>query len=117
MSEETTFEFSENAATVVWFWLCIKMEIQKIVNLLGDASNESSKFVTRKWYVITEQNNTDHGEGSENSTTVIFESKVFKSKLCYCSDAYILVTGNITAKGSVLTLELHLKIVLHLRNG
>ena len=29
-SEETTFEFLQNAATVVWFWLRIKMETQKI---------------------------------------------------------------------------------------
>ena len=41
-SEETTFEFSQNAATVVSFWSCIKMETQKIVNLLGDADNEFS---------------------------------------------------------------------------
>ena len=45
-SEETTFEFSQNAATVVWFWLRIKMETQKIANLLGDADNESLKFAT-----------------------------------------------------------------------
>ena len=64
-SEETIFEFSQNAATVVWFWLRIKMETQKIVNLLGDADNESSKFATRKWYVINDQNNTDYGEGDE----------------------------------------------------
>ena len=32
-SEETTSEFSQNAATVVWFWLRIKMETQKSVNL------------------------------------------------------------------------------------
>ena len=64
-SEETIFEFSQNAATVVWFWLRIKMETQKIVNLLGDANNESSKFATRKWYVINDQNNTDYGEGDE----------------------------------------------------
>ena len=51
-SEETTFEFSQNAATAVWFWVCIKMETQKIANLLGNADNESSKFATRKWYVI-----------------------------------------------------------------
>ena len=50
-SEETTFEFSQNAATVVWFWVRI-MEAQKIVNLLGDANGESSKFATRKWYVM-----------------------------------------------------------------
>ena len=96
-SEETTFEFSQNAATVVWFWLRIKMETQKIVNLLGDANNESSKFATRKWYVINDQNNTDYGEGNEDSTTVKFETKVIKSNLCDYSDAYVLVTGNITA--------------------
>ena len=98
-SEETTFEFSQNAATVVWFWLRIKMETQKIVNLLGDADNESSKFATRKWYVINDQNNTDYGEGNEDSTTVKFETKVIKSNLCDYSDAYILVTGDITATG------------------
>ena len=53
-SEETTFEFTQNAATVVWFWLCTKVETQKIVNLLSDADNESSKFETRKWYVIND---------------------------------------------------------------
>ena len=46
--EKTTFEFSQNAATVVWCWLRIKLETQKIVNLLGDANNESSIFATRK---------------------------------------------------------------------
>ena len=75
------------------------METQKIVNLLGDTNNESSKFATRKWYVINDQNNTDYGEGNEDSTTVKFETKVIKSNLCDYSDAYILVTGNITATG------------------
>ena len=75
------------------------METQKIVNLLGDANNESSKFATRKWYVINDQNNTDYGEGNEDSTTVKFETKVIKSNLCDYSDAYILVTGDITATG------------------
>ena len=98
-SEETTFELSQNVATVVWFWLRIKMETQKIVNLLGDANNESSKFATRKWYVINDQNNTDYGKGNENCTAVKFEIKVIKSNLCDYSDAYILVTGDITATG------------------
>ena len=30
------------------------MEMQKIVNLLGNADNESLKFATRKWYVIND---------------------------------------------------------------
>ena len=75
------------------------METQKIVNLLVDADNESSKFPTRKWYAINDQNNTDYGEGSECGTTVKFETKDIKSNLCDYSDAYILVTGDITATG------------------
>ena len=63
-SEETTFEFKQNFTTIAWFWTFIKMETQKIVNLLGDADNESSKFATRKWYVINDQNNKDYGEGN-----------------------------------------------------
>ena len=55
-----------------------KNEHQKTVNLLGDADNESSKFATRKWYVIDAQNNTDFGEGNESGTTVKFETKVIK---------------------------------------
>ena len=98
-SEKTNFEFSQNTATIVWFWLRMKMKTQKIGNLPRDADNESSKFATRKWYVINDQNNTDYGEGNEDSTTVKFETKVIKSNLCDYSDAYILVTGDITATG------------------
>ena len=75
------------------------METQKIANLLGHADNESSKSATRKWYVINDQNNPDYGEGNEGSTTVKFETKITKSNLCNYSDAYIFVTGNITATG------------------
>ena len=56
-SEETTFEFTQNDVTVVWFWLFVKMETQKMVNFLGDVDSESSKFTTRKCYVINDQNN------------------------------------------------------------
>ena len=98
-SQEATFEFTQNAATIVWFWPCKKMETQKVVNLLGEADNESSEFATRKWYVINDQNKTDYGEGNENCATIKFETQVIKSNLCDYSDAYILVTGNITATG------------------
>ena len=94
-SEETTFEFSQNAATVLWSLLHIIMETQKIADWLGDADNESSKFATRKWYVINDQSNTNYGEGNENDTTIKFQTKVIKSNLCDYSDAYILLTGDI----------------------
>ena len=41
-SEETNFEFTQNAVAVAWFWLFMKMETQKLVNLLSDADSESS---------------------------------------------------------------------------
>ena len=58
------------------------METQKIVNLLNDYSNESSKFATRKWYIINDQNNGQHGRGNKNDSTIIFETKVIKQNLC-----------------------------------
>ena len=73
------------------------MEAQKITDFLGNAQNESLKFATRKWYVINDQNNADNGDGDENGATIKFETKVIKSNLCDYSDAYILVTGDITA--------------------
>ena len=71
--------------------------------------NESSKFATRKWYFINDQNNTDYGEGNEDSTTVKFETKVIKSNLCDYSNAYILVIGNITTTGCVTNTRLAFK--------
>ena len=67
--------------------------------MLGGADNESSKFATKKWYFINDQNNTDYGEGNEDSIIIKFETKVIKLSLCDYSDSYILVTGDITATG------------------
>ena len=39
---------------VVSFSLCIKLETQRIVDLLGDADNKSSKIAIWKWYVIND---------------------------------------------------------------
>ena len=77
----------------------MKMETQKVVNLLNDSGNESSKFATRKWYVINDQNNGQYDRGNENDSTIKFDTKVIKPNLCDYSDAYILVTGNIAVVG------------------
>ena len=74
------------------------METQKIVNLLNDFDNESSKFATRKCYIINDQNKGQYGNGDENGSTIKFEAKVIKPFLCDYSDAYVLVTGKITAR-------------------
>ena len=75
------------------------METQKIVNLLNYSDNESSKFATRKWYVINDQNNGQYGRGNENDSTIKCETKVIKPNLCDYSDAYILETGDIKVAG------------------
>ena len=69
------------------------METQKIVNLQNDSDNESSmelhsKFTTRKWYIINDQNNGQYGIGNENDSTIKFETKVIKPNLCDYSDVY-----------------------------
>ena len=73
------------------------METQKIVNLLNDSEELNSKFATRKWYIINDQNNGQYGRGNENEndSTIKFETKVIKPNLCDYSDAHILVTGDI----------------------
>ena len=58
------------------------METQKIVNLLNDTDNESSKSATRKGYVINDQHNTEYGEANKNDSSIKFETQVIKSSLC-----------------------------------
>ena len=72
------------------------MESQKIAYLLNDPENKSSRFVTRKWYIINDQNNGQYSKGDEdNDSTIKFETKVIKPFLCNYCDAYILVAGGI----------------------
>ena len=70
----------------------MKMESQKIINLLNKNDIESPKFTTKKWYIINDQSNGAYGDGTKKSDTIKFETKVIKPNLCDYSDAYILVT-------------------------
>ena len=72
------------------------MKTQKIINLLNDSINEESKFATKKWYVIDSHTKSKHKQGD----TIKFETETIKSSLCDYSDAFILVTGNITITAS-----------------
>ena len=68
------------------------MEAQKIVNLLNNSENEYSKFATKKWYVIDSESKGNYS----HENPIKFLTKSIESSLCDYSDAYILVTGNIT---------------------
>ena len=69
------------------------METQKIVNLLNGSDNENSKFATKKWYVINSESKGNYS----HENPIKFLTNSLESSLCDYSDAYILVTGNITA--------------------
>ena len=73
------------------------MKTQKIINLWKDSSNEDSKFATKKWYVIASQ--TTKGKYKQGDT-IKFGTETVKSSLCDYSDAFILVTGNITVNAA-----------------
>ena len=69
------------------------METQKIVNLLNSTNNENSKFATKRWYVIDSESNCNYS----HENPIKFLISLLESNLCDYSDAYILITGNITA--------------------
>ena len=71
------------------------METQKIVNLLNDTGNENTKFWLKKWYVIDSESKGNYSDKNE----IKFLISSLESNLCDYSDAYILVTGNITVTG------------------
>ena len=69
------------------------METQKIINFLMDSGNEESKFATKKWYIIDSETAKDKYNPNNSSK---FETEAIKSSLFDYSDAFILVTGDIT---------------------
>ena len=86
-----------------YFWIFIKfckhlinMETQKIINLLNNSENEYWNFVTKKWYIIDSESKGNY----LHENPIRFLTNSLESSLCDYSDAYILVTGNITVTSS-----------------
>ena len=69
------------------------METQKIVNLWNRFDNENSK----KWYVIDSESKGVYS----HENPIKFLTSSLESSLCDYSDAYILVTGNITVTRTI----------------
>ena len=91
-SEETTFNFSKNSATIIQI-----METQKIVHLLNNTDIKNSKFATKKWYVIDSESKGNYS----HKNPIKFLTSSLESSICDYSDAYILVTGNITVTRTI----------------
>ena len=71
------------------------METQKILKLLNVSDNENPKFATKNWNIICSESKGN--DSSENR--IKFLTSSLESSICDYSDAYILVTGNITITG------------------
>ena len=69
-----------------------RMEYQKIINLLGNTNNQSSKFRVKNW---VELNDDAHGTYNTNSQ-IKFKTTMLKSSIYDYSDAYILIKRAIT---------------------
>ena len=68
------------------------METQKIINLLNNSDNEYSTFATKKWYIIDSESKGSYS----HQNPIRFLTNSLESSLCDYSDAYILVTGDIS---------------------
>ena len=71
------------------------MEYQKIMNLLGKTTDSTKlpKFTTKKWIEIFDQSNGSYNVDKDTR----FKTPQLRSDLCNFNDAYIVVTGKITA--------------------
>ena len=68
-----------------------------MLNLLNDSNNENSEFATKKWYVIDSESKGNYS----HKNPIIFLTSSLESNLFDYSDAYILVTGNITVTRTI----------------
>ena len=71
------------------------MERQKIVNLFNSSDNENWNSATKKWCVINDESKGNYSHENE----IKFLTRSLESSLCDYSDAYILITGNISVAG------------------
>ena len=86
------------------------MENQKIINLLNKSDTNSRHFATKKWYIINDENNTNHGVnkdiGAGAPDTIKYDTRVLEPNLFDYAEVYILVDGTIrSATANALVLK------------
>ena len=72
------------------------MQYQKIINLLDNTQNQTTKFRTKNWVEINDDSNGKYNTNSQ----IKFKTSRLRSGLCDYSDAYILASGTITITGA-----------------
>ena len=78
----------------MWFHR-IKLEFQKIVNLLDTTSDDKDlpRFVTKKWIEVYDQKGRNNYSVNKE---IKIKTQMLRSDLCNFSDTYIVVKGEIT---------------------
>ena len=73
----------------------MKMEFQKIANLLDTTSDDKDlpRFVTKKWIEVYDQSGGNYNVNKE----IRIKTPMLRSDLCDYSNAYIVVEGKFTA--------------------
>ena len=71
----------------------IKMEYQKITNLLDTTSNNAPRFITKRWIEVHDQSGSAEDRYKPNKH-IRFKTSMLRSDLCDFSDAYIVVKEN-----------------------
>ena len=78
-----------------WLRYIIKMEYQKITNLVGRTPDEVPRFITKKCVEVHDQSGSADDRYKLNKQIRI-KTSMLRSDLCDFSDAYIVMKGKIT---------------------
>ena len=77
-----------------FYFLCIKIEFQRIVSFLDTTSDDKDlpRFVTKKWIEVYDQSERNDNPNKE----IRIKTSMLRSDLCDFSYAYIVVKGDIS---------------------
>ena len=104
MKDKKSTYHQKKGSKLLMTWDCfkhhIKMEYQKITNLLCTTSNEMPRFITKKWVEVHDQSGSAE-DRYKPSKQIRFKTSMLRSDLCDFSDAYIVVKGTITVTNPV----------------
>ena len=70
------------------------MEYQKVIHLLSNITNQSSRFKTKNWFEINDGSRGTYDEDNQ----VRFKTLMLRSRLCDCSDSDTFVKLTATVK-------------------
>ena len=79
----------------------MKMEYQKITNLLGNIPDKVPSFFTKKWIEVRDQ----FGGSYNINKQIRFKASMSKTDLCDYNQAYVVVKGIITIAGKIIETE------------